>query len=129
MAANEFALPVGHDPNNVSNLNFCFDRPFLQPVNIQDYNQNFTEGLEVWLDQNDSNESNRLFAMFQAVLYYEQRNGVNSLRFFPIENASDIFNNITGPGPMEPCFNEIVYWNVDENEVSSAIESLLSNKK
>ena len=72
MADRDFALPVGHTTGVVSTLIVEIGKPFLQPVDVPDYDMNYSSGLEIWLQ--DIEEEKRLYASFNGTIRYVASN-------------------------------------------------------
>ena len=126
MADQDFALPVGHDENNLSTVALIIGRSFLQPVNIEDYNDNYAPGLEIWLQ--DIAEDKKLFASFNGIIKYipsDNNNSFNKIELIITDSSVRRINSIRGL--LEPAPKKVIYKNVNQDSVESALEIILND--
>ena len=69
MADQDFALPLGHNTTEISTIEIQIGKSYLQPVAIQNYDDNYVEGLELQVPYQDSyNEAKRLYVCFNGTV-------------------------------------------------------------
>jgi|TARA_R110002012_G_scaffold153651_3_gene313807 hypothetical protein len=126
MADQDFALPVGHDENNLSTVALIIGRSFLQPVNIEDYNDNYAPGLEIWLQ--DIAEDKKLFASFNGIIKYipsDNNNSFNKIELIITDSSVRRINSIRGL--LGPAPKKVIYKNVNQDSVESDLEIILND--
>ena len=126
-----FALPIGHSLITTPTFNLCIGKDFRQPVDIsndinnENYNGNFSQGIEIWL--NDADEDRKIFAMFDGILTYTPAANANEPNVLTLkleENAKSELKDI--PDLLEPMLTTIIYENVDSTKVQSSLISLIT---
>ncbi len=127
MADNDFALPVGHDEDNLSTISIIIGRSYLQPVNITDYEDNYASGLEIWMQ--DLTEDKKLYASFNGILKYipsDNNNSFNKIELTINDRTVRQINRIRGL--LEPAPKKVIYKNVNEDSVESSLETLIEEE-
>lgn len=125
MSAGDLALPVGHVAAPPVNLQVCLGRPFRQPVDLSDSN-NYSPGLELWLHRDNSHCY--LFAMFEGTLGFIPGSAAGVPHILELEiwhTTQTRYNQI--PGLLEPVPYRVIYENVDEALVRTALRDLIQN--
>lgn len=127
MADRDFALPVGHDENALSTIQVQVGKPYLQPVNIDDYVDSYSSGIEIWLP--DSTNDKKIYASFNGVARYISSN--NNINFNKIEltiNDRTVRQINRIRGLLEPAPKKVIYKNVNEDSVRDQVENLINSE-
>ena len=121
----DFALPVRHSTNNVSDITVQIGKPFLQKVNIPNYANNYSPGLEIWLK--GTQNANRVYASFDGILSFYQGD-VNSFPLLNLQINDRVVRRINSITRLiEPAPKLLSYWNVEQHSVTRAISTLFTN--
>ncbi len=128
MADRDFALPVGHDENILSTIQVQIGKTYLQPVNIDNYEDNYSSGLEIWLP-NVINDRKVYVSFNSSTVKYIASNdndNFNKIEFIINDRAIREINRIRGL--LEPAPKKIIYKNINEDSVRNEMENLLNNE-
>lgn len=127
MADRDFALPVGHDENTLSTIQIEVGKPYLQPVNIDDYVDSYSSGIEIWLP--DSTNDKKLYASFNGVArYISSNNNINFNKIELIINDRTVRQINRIRGLLEPAPKKVIYKNINEDSVRDQVENLMNSE-
>lgn len=121
----DFALPIGHKVNTVSQDTFTIGLPFRQPIDLPD-KTDFSIGLDLWFKET---ENRKLFSMFYGTLEYYPLSYIT----LPLYQNSLVLNlskdlqikNISKLN--EPIPEKIIYKNVNLTAVKASLKQVILN--
>ena len=122
MAVN-FSLPIGHDINDISNIQFSIQKQYRQGVDYED-NNNYCTGVDIHFSNTQTNRT--IYSMFGGLLECYKDDGLYSLKLILTNEVKKAFKNISIL--KEPIPEKIVYKNVDIVSVQNAISNLIYEK-
>ena len=76
MAVN-FSLPIGHDINDISNIQFSIQKQYRQGVDYED-NNNYCTGVDIHFSNTQTNRT--IYSMFGGLLECYKDDGLYSLK-------------------------------------------------
>ncbi len=124
MADRDFAVPVGHSVDSLTTVILQIGKPFLQPINVADYETAFSPGLEIWLA--NGVEDRKLYSLFNGIVSFfafNQDDAFNKIELTVNDRSIAAINSISGL--LEPPPKKIIYKNVNGDSVSNALSSLI----